>query len=255
MQPDDYDQTASGGELPVDPREALRRDPARQEPSPGLLYLRTIAAEERQWLEKMVVGVAAEYRVDRDDLLQDLRLSLLRCTSIDAGRAELHAWLRRRAEWKALDLLRKTGRHPTQSLELGPEPPAPEPNRIDPDWDVDSSWHLSRDEAQIVRLICWGEDDSMREISALMGYSYDKGRQVRSRALRKLKKLIDLTPDELAAWLALGRLQTYPEAAIKLGLPEEELRVRVRRAEEKIRRVLRRSATDEPEEGGRSDAS
>lgn len=240
---------------PLDPREVLRRDRERQEPAIGLVYLRTIAAEERQWMERMAVRVAADYHVEADDLLQDLRLGLLTCNSIDAGRKEFRAWITRRATWKAADLRRTLSRHDAQPLESTPDPPAPEYGRIDPDWDVDASWRLSRDEAQIVRLICWGLDYSMRDLSELMERSYDKVRKDKSRGLHKIEKLFGLSEAELAAFLAFRRFPTYPVAASHLGVSEDELRIRVRQADDKIRRVLGRSATDDPEEEGRSDAS
>ena len=239
---------------PLDPREALSRD-RHHEPSAGLVYLRTIAAEERQWMEKMVEQVAAHHHVDRDDLLQDLRLSLLTCDSIDPGRTELRAWLIRRARWKALDLQRNAGRQRTDQLESAPDPPAPEPNRIDTSWDVDASWRLPRDEAQIVRLICWGLDLSLRDLSALIGRSYAEVRHDKHHALRKIKDFIGLSPDELTAFLAFRRFPTYPDAATHLDLPEEELRARVHRAHDKVRQALERSVTDDPEEEGRSDES
>jgi DNA-directed RNA polymerase specialized sigma24 family protein len=245
-----------GGDMPIlDPREAQRRDRQGREPSAGLEYLRTIAAEERQWMEKMVVNVAARFNVDCDDLLQDLKASLLNDDSFDVGRTGHRKWLTQRAVWKAKDLRRIATRHEAEPLESTPEPPAPEPKRFDADWDVKPEWRLSRNEAQIVRLIGWGADYSMRELSELLDRKYDSIRQDKCRAFRKIEKLIGLTPDELVAFLAYRRSPSYAGVAIQLGLSEEELRARIRRAEDKIRLVLGRSVTDDSEEGGGSDAS
>lgn len=246
MTSDDPDPPSVGDPQPFAAREGLRRHRERSGASAGLEYLRTIAAEEQQWLEKMVVRKAARYHVDQDDLLQDLYLSLLECNSIDVTRSGLRAWLTQRATWKAAALRRMIDRQGAQPLDDVPEPPAPDRQPPGFGWDVDEAWGLSRDEAQIIRLLCWDFDVSMQQFSELAGRTYAKTRQDRSRGLRKIEKLFDLTPQERAAYMALRHHRTYPDAAIALAVSEDVLRVRVGRAIAKIRRVLGR-AGDHPE--------
>lgn len=87
--PDDLDSPPG---LPIlDPREARDRHWRRNGESAGLLFLRALTAQERLWMEQMVTGIARAYGVDRDELLQELHLSLLTCDSIDSGRQSVRA--------------------------------------------------------------------------------------------------------------------------------------------------------------------
>lgn len=240
----------------LDPREARDRHRSRTSPSAGLVYLRQQSETEQQWMKAMVTQTARTYRVDPDDLLQDLRVSLLECDIIDQGRREVHGWLRQRTQWKAADLLRRGRPSRTSSVpldEVVPELPAPEPRGPDPDWDVErlGSFRLSRDEAQVVLLTCWGFDVSLRDFAELVGRGYPATRQSKVRGLRKIEELFDLRPAERAAFIAYREYNTHAAAAVRLGMTEARLRELVRCAENKINRTLgnvpeheRRDASD-----------
>lgn len=227
----------------LDPREARDRHRSRTSPSAGLVYLRALSETERSWLEAMVRQTARTYRVDRDDLLQNLQVSLLECETIDRGRREVRAWLRRRAQWKAADMLRRDRPSRTSSVPLDEAVsalPAPAPTGPDPEWDVDrlGAFRLSRDEAQVVLLTCWGFDVSLRDFAELVERSYATTRQHKVRGLRKIEDLFDLRPAERAAFIAYREFGTHAAAAVRLGMPEDRLRDLVRCAENKITRTL-----------------
>jgi DNA-directed RNA polymerase specialized sigma24 family protein len=242
----------------LDPREARARHRSRTSPSAGLVYLRALSATERRWLRGMVAGVARTYRVDRDDLMQDLQLSLLECDTIQHGRREVRAWLRRRAQWKAADLLRRHRTGPTRSTlpdEVLPDLATAEHAGPDRDWNVErlAAFKLSRDEAQVVLLTCWGFDVSLRDFAELVERSYAKTRQDKVRGLRKIEDLFDLEPEERAAFIAYREFGTHAAAAVRLGLPEDQLRAVVRRAENKINCTLGNAPDADRDRGDSSD--
>jgi DNA-directed RNA polymerase specialized sigma24 family protein len=229
---------------PLDPRVAMARHRDRIEPSAGLQYLRALTAQEREWMRRMVTRTARAYGVDRDDLMQELQLSLLRSNSIDGGRREVRGWLKRRAQWRATELLGKdrVRRQHTWSFDevTAPEPIAPHPAGPDPDWSIDrlAGLRLNRDEAQVVLLVLWGLDISMRDFAELVDRSYAKTRQDKVRGLRKIEELFDLDPEERAAFIAYREYGTVTAAATRLGITEERLRRLGRSAERKINRAL-----------------
>jgi DNA-directed RNA polymerase specialized sigma24 family protein len=200
-------------------------------------------------MERMVARTARAYRIEADDLLQDLRLSLLECDTIDRGRREVRGWLTRRAQWRAADMLRRDGLHRTHVRSLdemtGPEPPAPGPTGPDAGWSVDrlEGLRLSRDEAQVVLLMLWGFDISLRAFAELVQRSHAKARQDKSRGLRKIEELFDLEPEERAAFIAFREYGTVTAAAVRLGISNDRLRRLVRQAEDKINRALGHPAT------------
>lgn len=271
MDPSEQDPTDRPDDRPIlDPREARDRHRRRHGPSAGLVYLRALAVEERVWMKAMVARIARAHRVDRDDLLQELQLSLLDCDSIDRGRSEVRGWLTRRAQWRAADLLRRD--RPDRTRPIPPDEAAAAADRVvaepevpDPTWTVErlGRLRLSRDEAQVVLLICWGFDVSLRDFAELVERSYAKTRQDKFRGLRKIEELFDLEPEERAAFIALREYGTLTAAAVRLALPEDTVRDLVRRAEHKINRTLGNATaaeetsghdTGNSEEGDDSDA-
>jgi DNA-directed RNA polymerase specialized sigma24 family protein len=233
----------------LDPRDARARHRRRTRTSAGLSYLRVLTAQERHWLDRMVARTARAYGVEADDLLQDLQLSLLECDTIDRGRREVRGWLKRRAHWRAADLLRRDGLHRRHVRSLdemtAPEPVAPKPTGPDADWSLDrlEGLRLNRDEAQVVLLILWGLDISLREFAELVERSHAKARQDKSRGLRKIEELFDLEPEERAAFIAFREYGTVTAAAVRLGISNDRLRCLVRQAEHKINRALGNTAT------------
>lgn len=239
---DDGDRPPEGSIL--DPREARSRHRLRGGESAGLLFLQALTTQERQWMERMVTGIARSYRVDRDDLLQDLQLSLLNCHSLDRGRQSVRGWITQRARWRADDILRANRREhsvPATDRPL-PEAPAPPPTAPDLDWSIEriQQLGLNRDEAQVVLLVLWGLDVSLREFSQLLERNYPKTRQDKIRGLNKIKELFHLDPDENAALVAYREFGTFEAAAARLNITKNELRALVRRAQKKIDHALDR---------------
>lgn len=236
--PDDLDPPP---ELSIlDPREARDRHWRRNGVAAGLVYLQALTKQERLWMEHMVTGIAHAYGVDRDDLLQELHLSLLTCDSIDGGRQSVRGWLRRRARWRAADMLRASPDtwhlHLSADDDSFPEPPAPPAQVSDPDWSIDRirKLGLNRDEAQVVLLVLWGFDVSLRDFAELIEHNYPKTRQDKIRGFSKIKNMFALDPEEDAALIAYRELGTMPAAAKRLGVSEAELRKLVGRAQRKI---------------------
>jgi DNA-directed RNA polymerase specialized sigma24 family protein len=231
----------------LDPRAAKARYRQRTRPSAGLVYLRELTAREWTWMVDMTARVARMHHVDADDLMQDLALSLLECDALDSGRTEVRSWLRNRARWRALDILRRSHGPVTACLDAddNSETPAPEPTRIDLDWSVQRlvDLGLNRSEAQAVLLQCWNLDISMRDFAELADRSYAAVRQDRSRGLRKIENLFGLDEAESAALVAC-RDHGARAAAHRLGIEIGELRALVSRAERKIDRALRRGPTN-----------
>lgn len=158
----DSDRSDKPAVAPIlDPREARARHRCRTQPSAGLVYLRALSRQEREWMARMARKVAREFNVDAEDLLQDLQLGLLGCNSIDGGRRAVRSWLTKRARWRAAEIRRadRSHRERTRSLDEVPglEPPATDPVGVDLDWSVDrlQCWGLNRDEAQVVLLVVW----------------------------------------------------------------------------------------------------
>jgi DNA-directed RNA polymerase specialized sigma24 family protein len=228
----------------LDPREARARHRRRTRTSAGLSYLRVLTVQERHWLARMVERTARAYGVEADDLMQDLQLSLLQSETIDRGRREVRGWLKRRAQWRAADMIRRDGLHRTHVRSLdemtGPEPAAPAPTGPDAEWSLDrlEGLRLNRDEAQVVLLVLWGLDISLREFAELVERTHAKTRQDKSRGLRKIEELFDLEPEERAAFIAFREYGTVTAAAVRLGIPNDRLRRLVRQAEHKINQAL-----------------
>jgi DNA-directed RNA polymerase specialized sigma24 family protein len=245
--PDDLDSPPG---LPIlDPREARDRHWRRNGESAGLLFLQALTTQERLWMEQMVTGIARAYGVDRDELLQELHLSLLTCDSIDSGRQSVRAWLRRRARWRAADMLRASpgNRNIRHSIDdIFPEPVSPLSYEPNPDWSIERIRRLglNRDEAQVVLLVLWGVDVSLRDFSELVERSYSKTRVDKFRGLKKIKDLFDLDPEENAALIAYRKFGTMGPAAHSLGISKTEFRTLAGRARRKIDLVLEK--TDGP---------
>lgn len=245
---DEHVSTDDGDRPPersiLDPREARSEHRLRRGESAGLLFLQALSTQERQWMERMVAGIARAYRVDRDDLLQELQLSLFNCHSLDRGRQSVRAWITQRARWRAQDMLRASSGEksiPASDRPL-PEAPAPAPTEPDRNWSIEriQKLGLNRDEAQVVLLVLWGVDVSLREFAQLAERNYPKTRQDKIRGLNKIRELFHLDPDENAALVAYRESGTLEAAAVRLNIPKNELRVLVRQAQKKIDRALDR---------------
>ena len=238
------------------PEEVRRQHCRKREPTAGEAYLRRMSAEEARWLKAMVGRVARLHRIDYDDLLQEMHLALLRSDSINEGRTGLRSYLAQMATWRAGDQMRKERRQKGQTISLDDllsEPTEPELVKPQWDWDPPATWGLTRDEAQVVRLLCWGLDINMRDFSALAERSHAAVRKNRSRGLSKIEDLFGLTPEERAALLAYRKYGCHKAAAIRLGIDEEEFRRLALRADCKVRLVLNDEEACEAPGSDRSD--
>lgn len=238
------------------PEEVRRQHRLKRESTAGEAYLRRMSAEEARWLKAMVSQVARLYRIDFDDLLQEMHLALLRSDSINEGRTGLRSYLAQMATWRAVDQMRRERRQKGQTISLDDllsEPAEPESAKPQWDWGPPVSWGLTRDEAQVVRLLCWGFDINMRDFSALTERSHAAVRKNRSRGLSKIEGLFGLTPEERAALFAYRKYGCYKAAAIRLGINEEEFRRLALQADCKVRLVLNDEEACEAPGSDRSD--
>lgn len=229
----------------LSPAAALRKHRVTDQPR-GREYLERLAGEEERWLRAMVKHTARAYQVDPDDLFQDLAEGLIGTDALDMSRDGLRGWLRTRTRWKAKDLARQHRRQPfpTESEELARaveagEPPMPTVRAVPEDWDVGRlvMMGLTRDQAQIVILLCWDLGIPVREYAELMHRSYAKARKDRERGLARFHRLFDLEAHEdqaIRTWRRLG----LSEAALLLSMPEAEFAAVLRGALAKIHRTF-----------------
>jgi DNA-directed RNA polymerase specialized sigma24 family protein len=251
-EPEDPGDVPEYSQEPIPARDAKSRHLSRTRPSAGLVYLQEITDVERAWMRAMTRSVAHHFQVDRDDLLQELQISLLDCDVIDQGRASVRGWLRRRATWRAGDLRRRdrsqrvSGTTSMDDPLFGDLEDLPRAGRPDPDWTVErmAKLGLSRDEAQVMSLLCWGLSIPMKDFAEFTEQTYPAVRQQRSRATRKIRNLFGLDPDEATAYITWRSCDSSQTAAAKLGMTEHQLRTIVRRAESKIMRALDDDVSD-----------
>lgn len=229
----------------MDAREARDRHRRRTPPTSGSIYLSQISRDEFEWLRGMAAGVARSYNIDPDDLVQELILRIASSNVLDAGRRGYRGWMKQCAKWRAADMLRtelsrKTDPHPPEELVAVAEEKGAETHDVDAEWDPRwlSKVSLSPYEVRVVQLILWGMGSALRSFAELVGRSYDATRQDKSRAVRKIRELFELEPEEHAAFVALREYGSSIAAAARLGIEVDELLRRVRRAEKKIHRVL-----------------
>jgi RNA polymerase sigma factor (sigma-70 family) len=208
-------------------------------------YLRTLAEQESAWMKRMVGQVARRYGVDADDLMQEILERLIHTDVEIRGVVSMRSWLARMASWRAADMLRRQRRERVDSLVSMdatpvPDPVASEPAGPDFDWTIERLRHLGlrHDEAQVLLLILWGVDMSLRDFAEQTERSYAKTRKDRERGLRKIQELFELTNEETAAFITHRRYGTVESAATRLGIDVGDCRLQISAARDKIAMVL-----------------
>ncbi|MGD9526167.1 sigma-70 family RNA polymerase sigma factor [Pseudonocardia sp.] len=248
------------GVLPpiADPREVLDRFRAGTPRPVGWQYLEQLVAEEHAWFTTMIARVARVHSVEADDLHQEVLLGLHDCDAIQLGRRGLRRWLERRARWKAGDMLRgrragRIGYHDPERLgALAAEQEGQTPARsylggvanqnpwIGPDWNLQRlrSLGLTRDMAQVVLLVMWGLDVSLKEFAELADLSYDSVRKQKERGLKVLHAAFGLTPEEDSVMRAVRKHGSAAAAAEHLRMTAADVAEALYRAMARIERVL-----------------
>jgi DNA-directed RNA polymerase specialized sigma24 family protein len=151
------------------------------------------------WLRCRVRSTAHRFRLDADELCQELMLSILRrSTTVDEGNKGVRTWLGSRVDWTARDMLRRRGRETTvdaadlEAIENDmatrrPAPDPPGPMTLDTKHLV--QWGLTPHEAQVVAMRCTGVDMPLKDFAELVHRSYASVRKEYERGTRKIEEL------------------------------------------------------------------
>ena len=192
----------------ADPREVLRRHRRPvAEPNPAAERIERLLAVQGEWLRCRVRSTALDFRLDADELCQELMLSMLRrSTTVDEGNQ------------RSADLARQPGRLDRQGHAAPPRPggdrgaedleaiehdmaPAgrppdpPGPMTLDDKHLVQLG--LTPHEAQVVALRCTGVDMPLKDFAELVHRSYASVRKEYERGTRKIEELFGLTAEEV----------------------------------------------------------
>lgn len=226
-------------QAPKDPREVLRQNRALHGDD------QEVSDDHEKWLRAAILSAARRYGVDRDDLRQELELSLLRrSVTLDEGNPGARGWLTRRIKWTALSMRRRGGpEFPTDPADL---------QSVDSHRDVVHEHQvpladliqrirgnllrlgLSENESQTVALLCAGVDLPLNDFALMVGRSHASVRKERSRGVRKIKNHFGLTAEEdvvLQGWRTFGSARA---AAPQLQRSEDEIHRIVGNAHKKI---------------------
>lgn len=167
-----------------DPREVLRRNRRPVcKANPAAERIERLLTVQGDWLRCRVRSTAQRFRLDADELCQELMLSMLRrSTTVDEGNKGVRTWLGSRVDWTAKDMLRRRGREEA----VGPEDlqaieddmtarrPAPEhPGLVTLDVrHLVEQLGLTPNEAQVVAMRCTGVDIPLKDFAELVHRSY-----------------------------------------------------------------------------------
>ncbi|MBP2320283.1 RNA polymerase sigma-70 factor (ECF subfamily) [Kibdelosporangium banguiense] len=218
---------------------------------PGHRVLQRIIAEPDLRFRATVDGYAHRYTLDRDDLYQAASERLLRQGNVEPDHEGLRGWLDRCVNYAALDMIKERNRQPVLMSEL------PERATSTPQESV--GWEqwlttllaatLSPDQVRAVVELARDPDLDLRELAKIVDKSYAGARQLKSRAMAKLGRLIGLTSDERAAYRAWRRDEGPAEVARRLGIDPAQVDRLRRAASVKLRRFLSRDATGSRRQG------
>jgi RNA polymerase sigma factor (sigma-70 family) len=214
------------------------------------------------WLYSKARKVAARYKLDPDDLMQELMLSLLRRrATLDDTHAGLYSWLNERIHWTAYDMLRRTKRDretPTSPENLSAAldvridrtpsvsylgtlaPPGYDPTETALSAKDLRTPGLSANEAQTVMLIWYGYDLLLKDFANLVGRSPSAIRKEKERGLRKISNQFGLTDQEFSVFTAWRACGSTSAAARNINMTDSDVLRIVRDAHKKIHAVFDR---------------
>ena len=234
---------------PTDPRDVLRRHRRPvAEPNPAAERIERLLCVQGEWLRNRVKHTAHHFRLDADELCQELMLSMLRrSTTVDEGNRGVRTWLGSRVDWTAKDMLRRRGREET----IGPEDleaieheisarhPAPEhPGPVTLDMKHLVELGLTPHEAQVVALRCTGVDMPLKDFAELVHRSYASVRKEYERGTRKIEELFGLTAEEVLVVRAWRKHGTAAAAAPHVNRSNDEVIQIVEGVHKKIDRIF-----------------
>ncbi|ONI81198.1 hypothetical protein ALI144C_21925 [Actinosynnema sp. ALI-1.44] len=210
---------------------------------PGLKVLLRVLTEPDLRFRATVDVYARRYTLDRDDLYQAASERLLRQRGVMPEHEGLRGWLDRCVKFAALDMLKDRARQPLAMDELPDfaEVVTHQPNP-DGDWAqwLTSLLHRELTSDQVSAVLALGRDPGigLRELATLTHKSYAGARQLKSRALARVGRLIGLTAAERAAYRGLHKGEGVAEAARRMGVDQSQVDTLRRAASVKIRRFL-----------------
>ncbi len=235
--------------VPADPREVLRRHRRPVcEANPAAERIERLLAVQGTWLRSRVCSTAHHFRLDADDLCQELMLSMLRRSmTVDEGNRGVRTWLGSRVDWTAKDMLRRRGREETvgpddlEAIERemtarSPIPESPGPVTLDVRHLIQLG--LTPHEAQVVALRCTGVDMPLKDFAELVHRSYASVRKEYERGTRKIEELFGLTAEEIVVVRAWRKHGTAAATAPHVNRSGEEVISILEGAHKKIDRIF-----------------
>lgn len=221
---------------------------------PGLRVLQRVIAEPDLRFRATVDTYARRYTLDRDDLYQATSERLLRQDTVVPDHEGLRGWLDRCVNFVALDMLKDRARQPMalgefpDSVELCVRPFA---DSVGFEQWLTTRLHppLTAEQTHAVIALTRDPDLELRELAKLTNKSYAGARQLKSRAMARLRRLIGLTAAERAAYRGLRKGEGVAEAARRLGIDQSQVDRLRRAASVKIRRFLSLDASGSRKQG------
>jgi DNA-directed RNA polymerase specialized sigma24 family protein len=233
-----------------DPREVLRRN---RRPvcaaNPAAERIERLLAVQGDWLRCRVRSTAQRFRLDPDELCQELMLSMLRrSTTVDEGNKGVRTWLGSRVDWTAKDILRRRGREEAVGPEdlqaidddmiaRRPTPEFPGPVTLDVRHLVEQLG-LTQNEAQVVAMRCTGVDMPLKDFAELVHRRYADMSREYERGTRKIERLFGLTAEEVRVVRAWRKRGTAAAAAPHVDKSGDEVIQILEGARKKIDRIF-----------------
>jgi RNA polymerase sigma-70 factor (ECF subfamily) len=211
---------------------------------PGHRVLERIIAEPDLRFRATVDGYAHRYTLDRDDLYQAASERLLRQGNVEPDHEGLRGWLDRCVNYAALDMIKERNRQPLTMSELPERAVMPHESVGWEQWlTALLATTLSADQVRAVLELTRDPDLDLRELAKVIDKSYAGTRQLKSRAMAKLGRLIGLTADERAAYRGWRRDEGVTEVARRLGIDPAQVDRLRKAATVKLRRFFARDTT------------
>jgi DNA-directed RNA polymerase specialized sigma24 family protein len=218
------------------------------EANPAAERIERLLTVQGEWLRCRVRSTARHFRLDADELCQELMLSMLRRSmTVDEGNRGVRTWLGSRVDWTAKDMLRRRGRDETvEAADLeaiehamtarGPVPDSPGLVTLDMKYLVELG--LTTHEAQVVALRCTGVDMSLKDFAELVHRSYASVRKAYERGTRKIEELFGLTAEEVRVVREWRRHGTAAATAPHVNKSDDEVIQILEGAHKKIDRIF-----------------